>query len=91
MHFSPGGGPSLNCCFRLLLPPHHSLDEAVSYNRPAIVIFEGIHALLSEEHRSLYDMKLYVDLDSDTRLSRRGTAQTGNALFRIIAALLAVI
>jgi len=44
----------------------------VTYDHPAIVIFEGIHALLSEEHRALFNMKVFVELDSDTRLSRRG-------------------
>ena len=37
-----------------------------------IVLMEGILVLYYKELRDLMDMKLFVDTDSDTRLSRRG-------------------
>jgi uridine kinase len=36
-----------------------------------VIIVEGILALYDARLRSLYDMKLFVDTDSDTRLARR--------------------
>jgi len=36
-----------------------------------VVIFEGILVFYHEEIRDLFDMKLFVDIDADTRLSRR--------------------
>lgn len=41
-----------------------------------VVLFEGILAFYSQEVRDLFRMKLFVDTDADTRLSRRGEAQT---------------
>lgn len=38
-----------------------------------VVLFEGILVLYSPDIRSMLEMKLFVDLDSDTRLARRGT------------------
>ena len=38
---------------------------------PSIVIFEGILAFHDPAVRSLLDMKIFVDTDADTRLSRR--------------------
>lgn len=37
-----------------------------------VVLFEGILAFYSKEVRDLFQMKLFVDTDADTRLSRRG-------------------
>lgn len=37
-----------------------------------VVLFEGILAFYFPEIRDLFHMKLFVDTDSDTRLSRRG-------------------
>lgn len=37
-----------------------------------VVLFEGILAFYSQEVRDLFRMKLFVDTDADTRLSRRG-------------------
>lgn len=37
-----------------------------------VVLFEGILAFYSQEVRDLFQMKLFVDTDADTRLSRRG-------------------
>lgn len=41
-----------------------------------VVLFEGILAFYSQEVRDLFRMKLFVDTDADTRLSRRGEAGT---------------
>lgn len=41
-----------------------------------VVLFEGILAFYSQEVRDLFRMKLFVDTDADTRLSRRGEART---------------
>lgn len=40
-----------------------------------VVLFEGILAFYSQEVRDLFRMKLFVDTDADTRLSRRGEAR----------------
>ena len=45
---------------------HNGLIEA-----PSIVIFEGILAFHDPRVRELLDMKIFVDTDADTRLSRR--------------------
>jgi len=37
-----------------------------------VVLFEGILLFYFPEIRDLFHMKLFVDTDSDTRLSRRG-------------------
>lgn len=43
-----------------------------------VVLFEGILVLYYPELRELLDMKTFVDLDSDTRLSRRGLYAPSN-------------
>lgn len=37
-----------------------------------VVLLEGILVFYHEEVRDLFDMKLFVDTDADTRLARRG-------------------
>ncbi|HHZ77757.1 MAG TPA: hypothetical protein EYN57_02150, partial [Candidatus Lambdaproteobacteria bacterium] len=37
-----------------------------------VVIYEGILVFYWKEIRDLFNMKLFVDTDADTRLSRRG-------------------
>ena len=37
-----------------------------------VIMFEGILTIYFKEIRDMLDMKLFVDTDSDTRLSRRG-------------------
>lgn len=37
-----------------------------------VVLFEGILVLYDPTVRAMMNMKLFVDTDSDTRLSRRG-------------------
>jgi len=37
-----------------------------------VVLVEGILVFYNAEVRNLFDMKLFVDTDADTRLARRG-------------------
>ena len=37
-----------------------------------VVLFEGILVFYFPELRNMFNMKLFVDTDPDTRLSRRG-------------------
>jgi len=37
-----------------------------------VILFEGILVFYFKDIRELFDMKLFVDTDADTRLSRRG-------------------
>lgn len=48
-------------------------DEFVTLYPADVVLFEGILMFYSQEIRDLFQMKLFVDTDPDTRLSRRGT------------------
>lgn len=47
-------------------------EETVTIYPADVVLFEGILAFYSQEVRDLFQMKLFVDTDADTRLSRRG-------------------
>lgn len=47
-----------------------------------VVLFEGILAFYSQEVRDLFRMKLFVDTDADTRLSRRGRDRNPPHLIR---------
>lgn len=47
-------------------------EETVTVYPADVVLFEGILAFYSQEVRDLFRMKLFVDTDADTRLSRRG-------------------
>lgn len=49
-------------------------EETVTVYPADVVLFEGILAFYSQEVRDLFRMKLFVDTDADTRLSRRGEA-----------------
>uniref|UniRef100_A0A672T4V8 uridine/cytidine kinase n=1 Tax=Sinocyclocheilus grahami TaxID=75366 RepID=A0A672T4V8_SINGR len=46
-------------------------DEFVTVYPADVVLFEGILMFYSQEIRDLFQMKLFVDTDPDTRLSRR--------------------
>lgn len=50
----------------------HRKDEFVMLYPADVVLFEGILMFYSQEIRDLFQMKLFVDTDPDTRLSRRG-------------------
>ncbi|KAM6453913.1 uridine-cytidine kinase 2 [Liasis olivaceus] len=50
---------------------HSRKEETVSVYPADVVLFEGILVFYNEEVRDLFQMKLFVDTDPDTRLSRR--------------------
>ncbi|KAG8436515.1 hypothetical protein GDO86_007571 [Hymenochirus boettgeri] len=50
---------------------HSRKEEAVVVYPADVVLFEGILAFYVQEIRDLFQMKLFVDTDADTRLSRR--------------------
>ncbi|XP_054719802.1 uridine-cytidine kinase 2-B-like [Uloborus diversus] len=47
------------------------MDEFITVHPADVVLFEGILAFYFPEIRELFHMKLFVDTDPDTRLSRR--------------------
>lgn len=56
-----------------LLSPCRLAETTVVY--PAdVVLFEGILVFYSQEIRDMFHLRLFVDTDSDVRLSRRGKA-----------------
>lgn len=73
--------PSLLACsppcqhILTLLLPSARKEETVTVYPADVVLFEGILAFYSQEVRDLFRMKLFVDTDADTRLSRRGEAR----------------
>ena len=48
------------------------LDEFVTIYPADVLLFEGILVFYFPEIRDFFHMKLFVDTDADTRLSRRG-------------------
>ncbi|XP_037023264.2 uridine-cytidine kinase 2 isoform X1 [Artibeus jamaicensis] len=50
---------------------HSRKEETVTVYPADVVLFEGILAFYLKEVRGLFQMKLFVDTDADTRLSRR--------------------
>ncbi|KAH9037867.1 armadillo/beta-catenin/plakoglobin [Lactarius pseudohatsudake] len=50
---------------------HQRLDETKYLYGATIIIAEGIHALHGPELRELYDLKVFVQADSDLMLARR--------------------
>uniref|UniRef100_A0A8C2CP48 uridine/cytidine kinase n=1 Tax=Cyprinus carpio TaxID=7962 RepID=A0A8C2CP48_CYPCA len=50
---------------------HSRKDEFVTVYPADVVLFEGILMFYAQEIRDLFQMKLFVDTDPDTRLSRR--------------------
>ncbi|KAL6489823.1 hypothetical protein MHYP_G00001680 [Metynnis hypsauchen] len=50
---------------------HSRKDEYVTLYPADVVLFEGILMFYTQEIRDLFQMKLFVDTDPDTRLSRR--------------------
>ncbi|KAM4628525.1 uridine-cytidine kinase 2-A [Polymixia lowei] len=50
---------------------HSRKEETVTVYPADVVLFEGILMFYSHEIRDLFQMKLFVDTDADTRLSRR--------------------
>lgn len=50
---------------------HSWKEEMVTIYSADVVLFEGILSFYSEEVRDLFQIKIFVDTDADTRLSRR--------------------
>eukprot|EP01087_Luapelamoeba_hula_P009011 TRINITY_DN2295_c0_g1_i1.p1 TRINITY_DN2295_c0_g1~~TRINITY_DN2295_c0_g1_i1.p1 ORF type:complete len:261 (+),score=53.25 TRINITY_DN2295_c0_g1_i1:209-991(+) len=50
---------------------HSRLDETKEIYGADIIILEGILVFYPKELRDLFDMKIFVDADADTRLARR--------------------
>uniref|UniRef100_A0A3Q3X9Y7 uridine/cytidine kinase n=1 Tax=Mola mola TaxID=94237 RepID=A0A3Q3X9Y7_MOLML len=50
---------------------HSRKEETVTVYPADVVLFEGILMFYAQEIRDLFQMKLFVDTDADTRLSRR--------------------
>uniref|UniRef100_H3ABU5 uridine/cytidine kinase n=1 Tax=Latimeria chalumnae TaxID=7897 RepID=H3ABU5_LATCH len=50
---------------------HSRKEETVTVYPADVVLFEGILVFYCQEIRDLFQMKLFVDTDADTRLSRR--------------------
>lgn len=48
------------------------LQEKIRVYPADVVLFEGILVFYTQEVRDMFHMKLFVDTDSDVRLSRRG-------------------
>ena len=46
--------------------------ESITIYPTDVIMFEGILTIYFKEFRDMLNMKLFVDTDSDTRLSRRG-------------------
>lgn len=44
-----------------------------------VVLFEGILVFYSQDIRDMFHLRLFVDTDSDVRLSRRGNARPSRA------------
>ncbi|RXM93507.1 Uridine-cytidine kinase 1 [Acipenser ruthenus] len=50
---------------------HSRLQETMTVYPADVVLFEGILVFYSQEIRDMFHLKLFVDTDSDVRLSRR--------------------
>ncbi|XP_066537733.1 uridine-cytidine kinase 2-B [Hoplias malabaricus] len=67
---------------------HSRKDECVTLYPADVVLFEGILMFYSQEIRDLFQMKLFVDTDPDTRLSRRvlrDISQRGRELEQVLS------
>lgn len=49
-----------------------------------VILVEGILVFYFREIRDLFNMKLFVDTDADTRLSRRGTNIVVKSVLKIV-------
>ncbi|MCK5821671.1 MAG: uridine kinase [Bacteroidales bacterium] len=62
-------------------------DETIPVNPKQVIIIEGILVLTNPELRDLMDIKVYVDADSDDRLSRvitRDTIERGRSVNAVL-------
>ncbi|XP_068740042.1 uridine-cytidine kinase 2-like [Montipora capricornis] len=63
-------------------------SESITIHPADVIMFEGILTLYFKEIRDMLNMKLFVDSDSDTRLSRRvlrDTQERGRDLEQVLA------
>jgi uridine kinase len=60
---------------------HSRLEKTTTIYGANVVLFEGIFALWDKDVRSLMDLKLFVDTDSDIRLARRCTSLLSKPAF----------
>lgn len=69
------GGPCIqHCTFPGLAS---RLPETTVVYPADVVLFEGILVFYSQEVRDMFHLRLFVDTDSDVRLSRRGEVDAG--------------
>ena len=59
-------------------------DLCEEIRRCDVVLFEGILIFYHKEIRDLFNMKLFVDSDADTRLSRRGAFYFSRAVTYVL-------
>ena len=59
-------------CIKTMCASVNRGQEEQEIGAADVVLIEGILVLYDPDVRRLMDMKLFVDTDSDTRLSRRG-------------------
>ncbi|XP_040026424.1 uridine-cytidine kinase 2-B [Gasterosteus aculeatus] len=67
---------------------HSRKEEFITVYPADVVLFEGILMFYSQEIRDLFQMKLFVDTDPDTRLSRRvlrDIGERGRELEQVLA------
>ncbi|CAH2312747.1 uridine-cytidine kinase 2 [Pelobates cultripes] len=64
---------------------HSRKEETVTVYPADVVLFEGILAFYVQDIRDMFQMKLFVDTDADTRLSRRGEAVSHISILTEIA------
>uniref|UniRef100_A0A8C9X4W9 uridine/cytidine kinase n=1 Tax=Sander lucioperca TaxID=283035 RepID=A0A8C9X4W9_SANLU len=67
---------------------HSRKEEFITVYPADVVLFEGILMFYSQEIRDLFQMKLFVDTDPDTRLSRRvlrDISERGRELEQVLA------
>ncbi len=61
------------CSMNLIMPPFFfRLKETTPVYGVDVILLEGILVFYHPELRSLFDMRIFVDTDADTRLARRG-------------------
>jgi uridine kinase len=62
------------------------LAESKKLQPAKVIVFEGILSLYKKELNEIFDMRLFVDCDSDERLARRGMCPEASSV-RMVACL----
>ncbi|KAL6074827.1 Uridine-cytidine kinase 2 [Balamuthia mandrillaris] len=60
---------------------HSRLEQTQPLYGADVILLEGILVFYSEELRKMFDMKVFVDTDADTRLARRGIPLRSHSFF----------